>query len=73
MFGLIDKVKITKEYISDSLEDVAEEIGCEFKDLFYMIAPVNEKFEFKVYVYRKNENGTPVFVREITVNEIVGE
>lgn len=71
--GMVDKVKITKEYITDSLQDVAEELGCSFGELLYMIVPTNEKFEFKVYVYRKNEKGTPVFVREITVNEIVGE
>lgn len=70
--GMVDKVQITKDYISDSLADTAAELKCDRKDLFYMIQPGTGEDDFKIFVY-KTENGTPKRLREITVEEIVGD
>lgn len=70
--GMVDKVQITKDYISDALTDTAAELKVTFDKLFYMIKPYNAECDFKIYIYRTdNDKGTPVFVREIKVEEIV--
>ena len=70
MGGFIDKEQITFDTIQATLENVAEELGCNYKDFFIMIKPVNEEFVMKFYVY-KMENGVPKPVREITLKEIL--
>jgi hypothetical protein len=69
--GFVDKEQITYDTIQSTLENVAEELGCSFKDFFIMIKPTNENFDMKFYIY-KLENGTPKLVREITLKEILG-
>ncbi len=68
--GFIDKEQITHDTIQSTLEDVAEELGCNFSDFFIMIKPTNENFEMKFFIY-KLENGKPTPVREITLKEIL--
>jgi hypothetical protein len=68
--GFIDKEQITHDTIQSTLEDVAEELGCNFNEFFIMIKPKNEKFEMRFDIY-KLENGKPNFVREITLKEIL--
>jgi hypothetical protein len=70
MGGLVDKEQITFNTIQATLENVAEELGCSYKDFFIMIKPTNENFEMKFYIY-KMDNGTPKPVREITLKEIL--
>lgn len=69
--GLIDKEKAIKTTITDVLSDCSEELGVGYKDLFVIIRPVDDKFDFKFHLYRQ-DSGKPVFVREITVKEVVG-
>ena len=70
MGGLVDKEQITFNTIQATLENVAEELGCNYKDFFIMIKPTNENFEMKFYIY-KMDNGAPKPVREITLKEIL--
>lgn len=70
--GMVDKVQITKDYISDSITDVVAELNCDRAEVFYMIQPGKGEDEFKIFIY-KTENGTPKRIREISVEEIVGE
>ena len=71
--GFVDKEQITKDYITDALEIVAKENGLTAKDLCFMIKPINEKFEFKIYVLKVVDNKPGSLIREITVKEIVSE
>jgi hypothetical protein len=52
------------------LDNLSEELDAEFKDFFVTIQPIDEDFNFKMYVYHK-VNGVPKFIREITLKEIV--
>ena len=70
MSGLVDKEQITYDTIQTTLEDVAEELGCNYKDFFIMIKPTNDDFDMKFFIY-KLENGVPKMVREITLKEIL--
>lgn len=70
MGGLVDKEQITYDTIQETLENVAEELGCSYKDFFIMIKPLNDNFDMKFYIY-KLENGVPKMVREITLKEIL--
>jgi len=77
MGGLIDKEKITRETITDTLQELKTELECEQTDLFIMIKPFNDEGEFKCYVYQNKEkvNGNgkvPMLIREITLKEIIG-
>ena len=69
MCSLIDKEQITHDTIQKTLKNVAEELGCSFKDFFIMIKPVDETYTMKFYIY-KFENGVPKPIREITLKEI---
>lgn len=68
--GLVDKERITFDTIQGTLEDLADELKCSYKDFFIMIKPVSEDFCMKFYVY-KIQNGKPEIVREITLKEIL--
>lgn len=68
--AFIDKENSIRETIINTLDNLSEELDCGFEDLFVTIQPVNEDFDFKMYVYQKI-NGKPSFVREITLKEIV--
>lgn len=69
--GLIDKEKATRETITNSFEDFAEELAVNHKDLFITLKPINDKFEFVVHLY-KIENGKPRVIREVPLKEITG-
>ena len=70
MGGLVDKEQITFNTIQGTLENVAEELGCSYKDFFIMIMPMGEDFSMKFYIY-KLDNGVPKPIREITLKEIL--
>lgn len=70
MGGLVDKEQITFNTIQGTLENVAEELGCNYKDFFIMIKPISEDFSMKFYIY-KMEQGVPKPIREITLKEIL--
>lgn len=69
--GLIDKEKATRDTIENSLEDLAEELGVSYKELFVTIKPINEEFKFLLHLY-KIENGKPILMREVPLKEITG-
>ena len=68
--GLFDKEKATRQTITASFEDFAEELGVECNNLFITIKPINEKFEFKIHLY-KIEEGKPTLIREVPLKEIL--
>jgi hypothetical protein len=69
--GLIDKEKAIENTITNVLYDCSEELGVGHKDFFVIIRPVDENCNFKFHLYRQ-DGGKPIFVREITVKEVVG-
>jgi hypothetical protein len=71
MSGLVNTEKITHDTIQSTLEDLAEELGCNFADFFIMIKAVNETFTMKFWVYKIEQGKAPIFVREITLKEIL--
>jgi len=70
MGEFVNKEQITFNTIQATLENVAEELGCNYKDFFIMIKPVNGNFEMRFDIF-KTENGKPNFIREITLKEIL--
>ena len=69
--GLFDKNKIVHDTIQTTLENVAEELNCGFNELFIMIKPIDETFTMKFYIYKIEKS--PKLIREITLNEILGD
>jgi hypothetical protein len=72
MGGFVNKEQMTFDTIQNTLENVAEELGCSFTDFFIMIKPVDGDFKMKFYIY-KIENGVPKPIREITLKEILND
>jgi|LauGreDrversion4_2_1035121.scaffolds.fasta_scaffold474034_2 hypothetical protein len=68
--GLIDKEQITHDTIQSTLENIAEELKCDYKEFFIMIKPSDETFTMRFWVYRIEQQG-PKLVREITLKEIL--
>lgn len=68
--GLVDTEKITHNTIQEALENIAEELNCDYKDFFLTIQPINNEFDMKFYIYKK-ENQIPKLVREIKLSEIL--
>lgn len=71
--GLFNTEKIVSDTIKSSLEEIAIELKCNYKDFFVMIKPTNEQYEMKFYVYKIVDNNPPTFVREISLKEILGQ
>jgi hypothetical protein len=77
MFGnllgsLIDKEKIIRDYLENTIEDVAEELNCTPDQVFIMIKPVSSSTNsFKVYLYSLSQGGAPKMVREMELKEFV--
>lgn len=69
--GLVDIEGIVKDKIQDALENVAAELQVSHTQLFLIIEPLDEKFNFRVMIC-KRENGSAKYVRELTVQDIVG-
>lgn len=72
--GLVDKQKLIRDYLENTIEDVSEELKVKPCDLFIMIKPkeVNDN-TFKVLLYLSKENSPPKFVRAMSVAEFVDE
>lgn len=68
--GLIDKEAITHDTIQSTLENIAEELGCDYKEFFIMIKPSDETYTMRFWIYRIEKQG-PKLVREITLKEIL--
>lgn len=71
--GFVDKEQITRDYITDALEDVANENGLTNKEICFMIKPINEKFDFKIYAVKVVDNKPGIIIREVTIKEIVSQ
>jgi hypothetical protein len=71
--ALFNTEKIVSDTIKNSLEEIAIELKCEFKDFFVMIKPINSNYEMKFYVYKTVDGKPPQFVREISIKEILGQ
>lgn len=71
--GLINKEESTRVTVKHALEDVAEELGCSWKDFFITIMPIDEKFNQKYFICKYDEKGNPRMIREISLKEILGE
>ena len=50
--GLVDKEQITYDTIQGTLEDVAEELGCSYKELFIKIAASNDEFSPVFHIFK---------------------
>lgn len=78
-FGF-DKEKIVRETIEASLENVLEEVNkgrsadelYRHSNIFIMIQPINNEFEFVCQIYTTVKGSLPKKVREILLNEILG-
>jgi len=70
--GLVDKERITRDTIQTTLENIAEELGCEWNEFFVMIKPIDNEFEMNFYIYHQKKGESPKFVREISLKEILG-
>jgi len=66
---IIDIGQEVKDAIQEILISVAKELGCKHEEFFIMIQPGDEEYNFKVFVYKLEQNG-PVRIREITTEEI---
>ena len=75
--SVVDIPQQAKDKIQSALDKFAEELKCSHKDLFIMIKPSDEEFNFKCYLYCrvngkmeivKNENGKD---REVSIEEIL--
>jgi hypothetical protein len=79
MFGnllgnFFDKEAIVRETIQSTLEKVASELGCNNSELFIMIKPFNEEFDFECYIYHKTSDmPSPKMIRKIPLSEILGD
>jgi hypothetical protein len=72
--ALFNTEKIVSDTIKTSLEEIAIELGCDYKSFFVMIKPKNEQFEMSFYIYKIVGQGkNPQFVREISLKEILGQ
>jgi hypothetical protein len=71
--GLVDKEQMTIDTIEACLERLSKELNCEYSQLFVMIKPTNDEFEFKCWVYKSESSSPPKMVREITIKEILGK
>jgi hypothetical protein len=69
--GLFDKEGMVKATIEGCLENVAEELQCKATELFIMIKPTDEEFNFKCWIYKVDVS--PKLVREISLKEILGD
>jgi len=70
--GLVDKERITRDTIQTTLENIAEELGCNWNEFFVMIKPIDNEFNMNFYIYQNKESKAPTFVREISLKEILG-
>lgn len=78
--SFFDKEKIVRETIQEALGNVLEELNKEkstedaynHNNIFIMIKPFNEEFDFKCYIYLVVNGSAPKLVREISLSEILG-
>lgn len=70
--NLFDKEQLVKDTIQSTLENVAQELECSHKELFIMIMPKNEDFDFDCYIY-KIIDANPKIIRKIPLKEILGD
>lgn len=72
-----NKEELTFTTIQDTLEDVAEELGCSYNELFIKIAANDKDFSPVFHIFRApaSDNLEKIagwkFIREITLKEIL--
>ncbi len=73
--GLISseqKAEVITEIIKASLKSEAKKLGVDHKKIFFMIQPKDENFNFGIFLY-KVQSPTPIYLREISLEQILGE
>jgi hypothetical protein len=77
--NFVNKEQITFDTIQGTLENVAEELGCSYKELFIKIAANDDEFSPVFHIF-KTEPYTNIetvprfkFIREITLKEILND
>ena len=69
--GIMNVEGSIRETITRTLEELSEELNePNFKNFSVTIQPINEEFDFVCLVYHRKD-GNNIFVREITLKEIV--
>tara|TARA_R110000751_G_scaffold16709_3_gene52608 strand:- start:513 stop:752 length:240 start_codon:yes stop_codon:yes gene_type:complete len=71
--SLIDKEKAITGSIQNVIEDVAEELSCKPKDIFIMIKPTGNNFDFTVYLYKIKQESAPICVRVMQMSEFTDD
>jgi hypothetical protein len=77
--GIVDTEKVTRDTIQGALEDVAEEIGCSYNELFIKISATDNEFNpvFHIFHTKPMQDFENIpnyrFVREISLKEILGK
>lgn len=71
--GLLDKEQIIKDYMGQTLENVAKELNCPFDNIFIMIKPIkpDSSEDFKAYLYQITPGTSPKMIREMIIKEFV--
>ncbi len=64
------KAKAINNVIEDALEENAQKLGVKYSDLFIMIKPKSDDFDFDLVLYRTDE-GQPKIVRFIKIQELI--
>lgn len=64
------KVEAITDIIKDALEDNAEEMGCTYEEIFFVIKPKNDDYDFDVVLYKIEKEG-PKMIRIIPLKEII--
>jgi hypothetical protein len=72
LMGGMDKESITRDTIQDTLEKISIQLNAPFKDFFITIQGIDDKFNFRCDIFQTIDN-KKVWVREITIAEIVGK
>lgn len=72
--ALFNTDKIVSDTIQNSLKELAIELKVSEKELFVMIKPKNEEFDFSFYLYKIIAGEVnPKFIREVSLKEILGK
>lgn len=70
--GLMNKEQAVYDAIQETMLDISQELKCSPSEFIIAIKATDEKFNFKLHIMRATPEGN-VWVREITIKEVIGE